>query len=466
MQIPVLNGIYTDGDSNFRTSYPRNLIPVPTETGISKGYLRPAEGIVEFGTGSGIGRGGIEWKGVCYRVLGPNLVKVLNDGSTVDIGYVGGVGEITMDYSFDYLGICANKNLFLYDGSTLQQITDPDLGDVYDFIWIDGFFMFTDGEFVGVTDLNNPFQVNPLKYGSSEVDPDPIKAILKLRNEPQVLNRFTVEAFSNVGGSGFPYQRIDGAQITRGVIGTHACCIYMDNVAFLGGGRNESIAVWVGSNGNTAKISTHEIDTIINSYTDGVLESARVEARVDKGHQWLYIHLLNQTLVYDGPASQLVGEPVWFTLDSGLVNKSKYRAKNFVRCYDKWLVEDPTSTKLGYVVESISSHWNTEIGWLFGTMIVYNAGRGTVFHELELVCLTGRIALGDESTVWTSYSTDGETWSQEKPVSVGTRGQRNKRLVWFRQGFMRNWRIQKFRGTSSAHISIVRLEARIEQLEA
>ena len=45
MQIPILDGIYTDNNSDFRTAYPVNLIPVPKGQGISAGYLRPAEGI-------------------------------------------------------------------------------------------------------------------------------------------------------------------------------------------------------------------------------------------------------------------------------------------------------------------------------------------------------------------------------------------------------------------------------------
>jgi hypothetical protein len=65
MQIPILNGIYADAAPDFRTSYPKNLVPVPKQTGISAGYLRPADGVVEAGTGPGVGRGGINWNGVC-----------------------------------------------------------------------------------------------------------------------------------------------------------------------------------------------------------------------------------------------------------------------------------------------------------------------------------------------------------------------------------------------------------------
>ncbi|MBC6804503.1 hypothetical protein CKJ98_12860, partial [Acinetobacter baumannii] len=61
MQIPILSGIFTDNNSDFRTSYPRNLIPVPKENGLSNGYLRPAEGIIQYAEVSGVDRGGINW---------------------------------------------------------------------------------------------------------------------------------------------------------------------------------------------------------------------------------------------------------------------------------------------------------------------------------------------------------------------------------------------------------------------
>ena len=104
------------------------------------------------------------------------------------------------------------------------------------------------------------------------------------------------------------------------------------------------------------------------------------------------------------------------------------------------------------------------IGWEFGTQIVYNSGNGAIFHEIELIALTGRVQLGLNPTIWTSWSEDGETFSQEFAIQAGKIGQRNIRLSWIRQGVMQHWRIQKFRGTSDAHMSIARLEARIEGL--
>jgi hypothetical protein len=464
MQIPILNGIYADAAPDFRTSYPKNLVPVPKQTGISAGYLRPADGVVEAGTGPGVGRGGINWNGVLYRVMGTKLVSIAENNTVTEIGDVGGTNRVTFDYGFTYLAIASNNNLFLYNGTTLTQVTDPDLGVVLDVVWVDGYYMTTDGEFLVITDLADPFAVNPLKYGSSEADPDPINALLKLRNEVYALNRNTIEVFDNVGTTGFPFQRIAGAQIQKGAVGTHACCVFMDNIAFMGGGRNEAPSIFMGANGSTQKIATREIEQILATYTETQLASAFLEERIDKAHQFLIIHLPNHTLVFDGAATQAMGQPIWFTLSSTLTGDGPWKACSVIWVYDKWQVCSPSTTQFGYLDDTISSHWGVEIGWEFGTQIVYNESNGAIFHQLELIALTGHVAADTSPTIWAQHSSDGETWSVEKPVRAGTLGQRAKRLVWLQQGYMNNWRIQRFRGTSEAHISISRLEARLEPL--
>jgi hypothetical protein len=467
VQIPIINGIFTDNGPDFRTSYPVNFIPVPKTNGISEGFLRPADGLIANGTGPGVDRGGINWRGVCYRVMGSKLVTVGPTGTITILGDVGNDGDlVTLDYDFDLLGIASNGNLFFWNPatSTLSQNTDPDLGTVLDTVWVDGYWMTTDGEFLVVTDLGNPLVVNPLKYGSSEVDPDPVVALLKLRNEIYALNRHTIEVFDNVGGDLFPFQRIEGAQIEKGVIGTHGCCVYMENIAFLGSGFNEAPGIYVGANSQTQKISTQEIDMLLLDYTEAQLASVKLESRNDKSHQHLYVHLPNKTLVYDASASQDLGQPVWFILTSSLVDYSQYRARNLVWCYDKWLVGDPASNNVGYMTQDISSHYGVKVRWEFSTTILYNEGRGAIITNLELVGLTGSAAYGLDPTINTSYSTDGQTWSQQKFIKAGKQGQRAKRLVWFQQGWMRNWRIQRFQGNSDAHMSFARLEAQIEGL--
>lgn len=468
MQIPILNGIYADNTPELRTSYPVNMVPVPKKSGISNGFLRPGDGIVANGTGPGTDRGGINWNGTCYRVMGTKLVTVASNGTVTTLGDVGGpVNQlVTFDYSFDLLAIASGGRLYYWNPalSTLTQVTDPDLGLVLDVVWVDGYFMTTDGTSLIVTELTDPTQVNPLKYGSSEVDPDPVVALLKLRNEVYALNRNTIEVFDNVGGDFFPFQRIDGAQIQKGVIGTFGCCVYLETVAFLGSGRNEQPGIYLGANATAQKISTQEIDILLLNYTEAQLATVKLEARNDKNHQHLYVHLPDRTVVYDAAASEALGEQVWFTLTTSQVGFSQYRARNLVWAYDKWLVGDPQSNTIGYMVQDVGSHWGQIVRWEFGTLIAYNEGNGAIFNELELVALTGRVALGVDPIISTSYSVDGLAWSQDRPIRVGTTGSTKKRLAWFQQGHMLNWRIQRFRGDTQAHLSFARLEAQIEAL--
>jgi hypothetical protein len=466
MQIPILSGVFADNSPDFRQSYPVNMAPVAFGSGISNGYLRPADGITQFTTGPGVDRGGISWDGLLYRVMGTRLVRVNNDGTVVDLGDVGAGGQVTFDYSFDRLAIASGGRLYYYNGTTLTQVTDSDLGLVLDVVWVDGYFMTTDGEFLVVTELTDPTQVNPLKYGSSEVDPDPVVALIKLRNEIYAINANTIEVFDNVGGEFFPFNRVDGAQIQKGAVGTHACCEFMQRIAFVGNGRGEAPSVYLGANASTEKIATREIDQILEGYTTAQLSQILVESRVEKDHTYLYIHLPDKTLVFDGNTSAQAGQAVWFILTTSLAGFSQYRARNMVWCYDKWTCGDPQSSNLGILVDNISSHWGQTVRWEFGTTIVYNESLGAVMHQLELVSLTGSVALGINPTISTSYSLDGKSWSQDKFIRVGTTGSPAKRLVWFQQGFMRNWRIQRFRGTSDAHISIARLEAQIEPMAA
>lgn len=465
MQLPLLSGIYADNGPDLRTSYPVNMMPVPIQSGISTGFLRPGDGIVANGTGPGVDRGGINWNGICYRVMGTKLVTLASNGAVTVLGDVGGPVNtlVTFDYSFDQLAIASGGRLYYWNG-TLTQVTDPDLGVVLDVCWVDGYFMTTDGEFLVVTELTDPTQVNPLKYGSSEVDPDPVVALLKLRNEVYALNRNTIEVFDNVGGDLFPFARIDGAQIQKGVIGTHACCVYLDNIAFLGGARNEAPGIYIGASAQTQKLSTQEIDELLLTFTEAQLAQVKLEARNDKSHQHLYVHLPDRTMVYDAAASEALKQPVWFTLATTVVGFAQYRARNLVWAYDKWLVGDPQSSSIGYLVQSTGHHWGQQVRWEFGTAIAYNEGNGAIFNRLELVSLTGSIAIGKNPKISTSYSVDGQSWSQDRSISVGTTGNTAKRLAWFQQGHMSNWRIQRFRGDSDAHISFVRLEAQLEPL--
>lgn len=513
MQVPLVSGIYTKGAA-FRTSLPRNLVPVPKNTGIAEGYFKPAPGIEPFGPSGadapGVDRGGAVWNGVHFRVLGDALVKVNENGEITILGFFSSaigapptpttptpreiqiirksytpppatpgspigsqtyiskrldVTRVRFAHGPDRLAVWADGALFYYtEPGVITRVTDTDLSIVKDGVWLGGYFVSTDGVFIIATDITNPLSVNPLKYGTAESDPDDIRSLARLRNEIYALGRHTIEVFENVGGTAFPFQRIQSAQVMKGVLGQFTWAYFLDSIAFVGSSRGEGVGVWVMTPGDAQKVSTAEIDSILSEYSTAVLEAASVESRSWQGQVELLVHLPDQTLIYDHAATQSAQVPIWSVRTSSMRGGGVYRIRNLVLAFNQWIGSDPGARRLGRLSDSVSSHWGEAVGVELQTAVLYSETSSGIVKMIELVSLTGRSKSTLDSTVWTSYSHDGLMWSQEKPIKAGAPGDTLRRLVWRVQGVVRHWRIQRFRWTSDAHISPIRLNVDLEPL--
>lgn len=460
MKIPILSGIFADSVADFVDSVPINREPVVMETGLSEGYLRVGNGITFMQDGPGANRGGIAWNGVCYRVMGTKFISVAADGSLTELGDVGEGGHCSFDYSFDNLIIASGGRLYYWNATAgFRQVTDPDLGTVVDAIWIDGYTMTTDGESLVVTELNDPMAVDPLKYGSSEEDPDPVIGLFKIRGEVYALNRNTIEVFSNSGSTGFPFAPNPGAQIPYGCVGTHAKTLYLQSFAFVGSARNEQPGVYLAGGGDASKLSTKRIDGLLAKLTDEELAAVTAEARVDENEQRLLIHLPDKTLVFYYGASTRSGQKIWAIMASGIMADQAYRGRSAVLAYGKWIVAD-SAGKIGYIDPDTDTHFGDIVGWQFDTALLFNEAGRAIVNTLELQGLPGR---GD-GRVFMSFTIDGVTWSQERAISTGAAGQRNVRMQ-ARLGVRFNqWISFRFRGADHGMAAFARLDAGIEAL--
>ena len=462
-QIPIISGIYTDAGADFRISYPTNLEPVIVDSGISKGYLRTVAGITGTSTGPGADRGGTLFKGKQYRVMGSSLCTVSDTGTIAVVGDVDFGGPVSFAQSFDLLAIASGGKLFYWDGSTVAQVTDPDLGLVIDVIWIDGFFMTTDGTSLVVTELNDPWSVDPLKYGSSEVSPDPVTGLLALRGEVYALNRTTIENFRNSGSSGFPFVRQSGALIPKGCVGTFASAYILQTFAFIGGDVNEGVSVYLAGAGQAIPISTPEIDMELGRLTEEQLAAIEVESRRDRDEERLLIHLPSVTLVWLANASKVSGEQIWHRLAAGTGGDQPYLNRHATLLNDRWWVGNPAG-QLGYLDYGVETQFGAVAGWEFQTAFVYNESRGAIFKSTELVGLPGRAPFGVDATCFFAYTLDGQTWSEERANPMGQRGERNIRMQWRPMFRMSNYAGFRFRGANTSMAAWARLEADIEAL--
>lgn len=465
MKVPVLQGAYSDSAAAYRTSYPINLEPTLVESGLSKGYLTIAPGVRFMGRGPGADRGAINWNGTCYRVMGTKLCSVGQDGNVISLGDVGNNGlDVTMDYSFDRLAIASNGGLYYFQPSTgVTQVTDPDLGVALCVLWIDGYFMTTDGVSLVVTELSDPYSVDPLKYGSAESDPDPVVALCKVRGEVYALNRYTIQNFQDVGGTGFPFSNNSGGLIPRGAVGTQAWSYFEETFAFVGSGRNEQLSVYAAGAGQTVCLSTSEVDKELNSLTVAQQALIKVESRVEDGEQRLYVHLPTKTLVYMRQASQANGEPVWYILADGTNADQRYAPRHMALCYGEWVVGDNLGN-VGALDQTVETRFGDVIAWQFDTVLLYNETLGGILLKAELSGLPGRAPFSDKPTCSLSTTLNGVLWSQPRFISQGAFGERRKRVQWRPMKRFSEYMGLRFRGSSTGLASWAALDVEVEGL--
>jgi hypothetical protein len=437
--VPLLSGVSGSETGEFALSYPTNLEPVIVDSKISKGQFKAVPGAVTLGTGSGIDRGGITWDGIHYRVLGTKLCIVAPTGDISIIGDVGSGGRCAFDYSFDRLGVNSGDRLYYYDANTgLQQVTDVDLGSVKDMLWIDGYFMTTDGTYVVVTELSDPFSIQPLKYGSAEEDPDPITGLIKIRDEAYVIGRHTIQLFRNVGGNGFPFQTMRNATtVPAGCVSSTAKCIIGNDFAFAGSGRGEGLNIYVTSQGEASAIGCKELCDAMDALKDpSVIE---MEERASEGERRILVHLPTETWAYLVNASRMAGQPIWYKLKT---DNHGYRCRNAVTAYGLTIVGDTKSGAIGSLTNLDNFHFGIDPGWQFDCGMLYNEAVGAIVHSVELVGLPGR---GGDGAVFMSLTRDGETFGIERSIVIRA-AERSKRLAWRPHARIGNYLGMRFRG--------------------
>lgn len=458
--IPMLYGAKGSNSADIDVALPINLEPVPVDSGLSKGYFRTTPGADTKATGPGADRGGVVWSNQHLRVMGNSLVSVAENGAIATLATIPGSGPVRLDYGFGRLGIAADKGLFYWDGNTLTQVTDPDLGPVVDMTWMDGYYVTTDGNSIVVTDLSDPTSVNPMRYGSAEADPDMVTGLMKLRGELIAFGSNTIEFYADAGGPGFPFQVNTGATINRGCVGPFAKAYFLQTIAFVGSGRNEAIGVHIVSSGAADKISTRQVDKELAAIANPA--AIVLESRVYDDESRLYVHLPEKTLVYFASASKQAGEPVWAVLASGLDMADAYRLRHAVLFNGKWWVGDTQSGAIGVLDPSISTHFGDVPGWQFQTQYIGNGGKGFIVHGLELIGMPGR-APGCPVAMLSS-SKDGQSWSPERRNLLGRKGNTTKRCAWRPHRRFSNYASLRFRGVSAGPAGWASLQADIEPL--
>ena len=446
-------GIYTD----YRDALSVNVAGVIRPILGAAGYMLQQPGLTQLGTGVGIDRGGVynEQQGIHFRVSGNSLITVAPNGTVVNLGSVAGTNLATLPYSFNTQAVVCGLNYYLYDSvNGLRQVTDVNVGFPIDAVWVDGYYFFTDGEFLYHTDLDDEEVIDPLKFATSEFSPDPtIGLSLTADNKVIAWNRYTTEYFQNVANEFFAFTRISARTVKYGMVGTQCKAEIGGEFFFMGGPKEGNISVYQLGVGNATNIATREVDKRIAQYTEAQLSVCKLETRIFDNYPYLILHLPNETLMFNPKVAQAAGvDQAWTLLDSTSLGNSTYRAINGV--YDPripaWVYGDTIDGRIGYLDETVATHYGNMVRCTMYTPFTYLQYQS--IDQMEIFTIPGFTST-DDATVFVSLTYNGVTYGQEISLNYGAPSAYNQRFEAYRLGFVDNWVGFKFRWLSQSRMA-------------
>lgn len=458
MQTPLnlIKGDKVATNTDYRDALPINMTAVIRPILGAAGYMIQEPGLTQFGSTISSDRGGIwnERFGIHFRASGTKLLSVSSSGVSSVLGDIGAGSQVSLPYSFNTQGVISNNNFYLYSpGGGFVQVTDPDLGNPIDCVWIDGYYFLTDGEYLYHTDLNNETLINPLAYATSEFSPDPTIGLGKTQdNKVIVFNRFSTEYFVNAAQENFAFTRVASRGIKIGIVGTYCKAEVGDAWFILGGRKEESISVHQVGVGNATKIATREIDKIIGEYTEPELATSIMESYSEDGYDYLIIHLPSHTLKFNYTAAKQVGiEFSWSILRTG-TDGYVWRAVNgvFEPRFGYWVFGDKYADTLGKLNSDVATQYDEISEWVLYTPFSYLESQS--IDQLAINTIPG-FTVFDDAYVFLSMTYDGEFYGIERTVIYGAPANKSQRFQVNRLGYVSDWFSFKLRGASRSRMA-------------
>lgn len=474
-EIPIGGGFYRSPSLPLDAQNCVNAYPVIVQISetLTRQSLFATPGLkLLASSGAGANRGSEVMDGVPYFVQGNFLYSldrtVTNDEesfSTTEIGFISGLGNVSMAENGTQLMILVPGGTgYIYDGTSLVEITDTDFtanGNPQYVTFVDGYFAcVTDSKKFIVSALNDGTSWNALDVGSAEIDPDAIMAAEPLDNILRVFGTETTESFQNIGGSGFPFQRIPGSAKYKGLFARFSLISMDDQLFWVGGGKHDEAGIWRMAGNQIEKVSTDAVDQLLQELTADQLDDVNGWSYSDQGQFFVGWNLENTTIVYSLTTSR------WHERKSrtydvlGYPNEKAWRCRGIVRAYDRIIGADRINGNLGEVDLDTFDEYGNEVLRYGSTQPFENIeGRFSVpLFELHTEAGVGNSDTPDPQ-LRVAFSRDGVTYGPERSRSLGKVGERNKRQVWRMNGTFDYRAVMRWAFSGKTKLRIIKASA-------
>lgn len=419
-------------------------------------------------TGSEPNRGSAVMADVPYFVNGTSLYRLNADYTTTTIGTIGGFGRVSMPNNGTQLMILIPGGAgYIYDKDTVTLTTITatgftDNGAPQIAIFIDGYFMVnTDSKKFIVSGLNDGLTWDPLDFGSAESDPDIIVSLVNFRNEAYILGSQTVEAFTNVGGADFPFQR-NGLILDKGCAAPFSIVATAGTFMFIGAGVNEEPSIYSVQGTQLVRISNDGVDLLLSGLSAAQMAQVNGYTYAQDSSVFACWEFPSETVVYGLDTGKWHKRTSQVTDAAGAIRTVGWRSTALVAAYGNLICFDTQDGRVGEVGLTTYDEYGEDIHRVFDVTPL-RAGKAPLF--IPRIEVTVEAGVGNTAApnpfIRMSTSRDGQSFGGERQRSMGAQGEFNQRSVWRRNGRFPQYAHLRFLLSDQVRPIIVRVDAEI-----
>lgn len=314
-------------------------------------------------------------------------------------------------------------------GTTVTRITDTDFPIPSSLTYQDGYGIITEkdtGKFF-ISGLYDFSTWDALDYATAERMPDNARAVISDHAELMIFGDDSTEPYYNSGAASFPFERIAGGFIEKG-IGAAQSPAKGDNTVFWFSNARQVLKA-AGIGGSPQVVSTRQIDLHFQHMTT---VSDAFGFCIDLGGTWyvLTFPTESETWCFNTVTSR------WHQWSSYPYSGTHLRHRANCYCYHsgKHLIGDFENGSIYRVDIDAYSDYGNMIRAQVVLPSIEKAGRWIYHNRLELEIKNG-VGLvtgqGSEPQIMLDWSDTGQrTWSSEHWRSMGKIGEYRKAVTW------------------------------------
>lgn len=405
----------------------------------------PSYGVKDFATaGNGPIRGGLVVNDRLFVVSGTALYLVNSNGVATSLGSIPNADRVVMAGDGTNVFIVTGGQGFLYNGTSVAQITDPDFPGAITVWFLDGYLIIIEpssGRFY-VAGPYDPANWNALDFATAESAPDNLVGMVIDHREIFFFGIESTEIWYNSGDADFPLTRTQSGTLEVGLLSKEACGKIANSVLFVA--NDYTVRMMDGY--NPIIISTTAISQAIEDYED---KTCHCLTFYESGHAMAAFIFAAGCWVYD-LSTKLWHERQSYGLDT-------WRPAFTLRAHGKLYVGDSRSNRIGVSDPETFTEWDQPLVASGTAPAISDQNRLIRHGKLELIFEqgVGHITGETDPLVMLQWSDDGgRTWSNELHRELGKVGAYKTRTIFNRLGAARD-RVYRYSISSATRRTLI-----------